>query len=760
MELKGKLLVICIALYAGSFAQLAGTYKIGSGELFTTIGKAVDSLNIAGITSSVTFQIKSGTYNERVVINNFPGESEVDTVLFISETENPDDVLIALDAPDSLNNYLFKLNGCERVTLKYLGFQTASNNYSCHVLIQNGAKFNRVEECNFNAPVGVSSAGNNGTVINSVQDGISEEYNTFCGNYIHGGNIGIHIGGKDFANKERGNSVLKNVFDQQTQAAFSTIYQQGGEFALNGVIYEQSQTAVWIASVDSAYYIYNNNIVSNGAQGLNISTHDAQSLADTMLIINNMISCPNGTALHINSSNGLAIAHNTLYNASKDHYTLELDNIENAFLINNLFVKNADSTIVRFTNEIGNVAFDNNGFHSKNGMIGLRDSGPILTFNAWQTSANTPGANSVFSNSFVFRNNGFDLTPYCGMPDVFKTTNYLDKLSKDFHGHDRDPSSCWRGAAEFILPDYHTADFSGYVTDGTDTLKSGQVIVFGDTSKDKTLLDTLSTGFISPDGSYNFNSVKYVPDYWLKVIPTNGNSGNFIESYHGSELRWDDEVSYKLSDSCSAHIQNISPRKLNTVISGDFVISGNVSTTDPGGQVEGTDPIPGLDVVLDKIPPARNTIATTQTDINGNYSFENLPEGTYLITIDYAGLPADTIYEVVLDSNSNEVVNVDYCVDTTTVIEGCMPSQVGSKEVEVLKGVNVYPNPMNNQLIVDGMDEPYTYQLVNLDGRVILNSGSVNGQQILTVENLSKGTYFVKVNSVSENVYKVFKVVK
>ena len=107
-------------------------------------------------------------------------------------------------------------------------------------------------------------------------------------------------------------------------------------------------------------------------------------------------------------------------------------------------------------------------------------------------------------------------------------------------------------------------------------------------------------------------------------------------------------------------------------------------------KTEGTDPIPGLDVVLDKIPPVGNTVATTTTDLYGNYSFGNLPEGTYVISIDYEGLPADTIYQVTLDSESDSIVDLNYCVDSLASIQGCSPGITNLNSIE-LSNVSVFP---------------------------------------------------------------------
>jgi hypothetical protein len=51
----------------------------------------------------------------------------------------------------------------------------------------------------------------------------------------------------------------------------------------------------------------------------------------------------------------------------------------------------------------------------------------------------------------------------------------------------------------------------------------------------------------------------------------------------------------------------------------------------------GDTPMPGVTVVLKD--PNGNTVATTTTDANGNYSFPNVPAGNYTVVEQQAGLP-------------------------------------------------------------------------------------------------------------------------
>ena len=149
-NIKSKLLASALLLFGmSSIAQLNGTYSIGSGGDFNTLGEAVSDLNATGISGPVKFVLKDGIFQERVVINSFSGASASDTLLIISESNDPTVTYLEFDPASYSSNYLIKLNGCERVTIRDIGFKSNSTVYSTLVKITNGASYNTIDKCSF-----------------------------------------------------------------------------------------------------------------------------------------------------------------------------------------------------------------------------------------------------------------------------------------------------------------------------------------------------------------------------------------------------------------------------------------------------------------------------------------------------------------------------------------------------------------------------------------------------------------------------------
>lgn len=82
-----------------AFAQLNGTYTLGSAGDYASFTEAATALETEGISGPVTFNVQPGTYQERVEINNVPGSSCEVSIVFAGETGSPGRV--TLQAPDA-----------------------------------------------------------------------------------------------------------------------------------------------------------------------------------------------------------------------------------------------------------------------------------------------------------------------------------------------------------------------------------------------------------------------------------------------------------------------------------------------------------------------------------------------------------------------------------------------------------------------------------------------------------------------------------
>lgn len=737
---------------------LSGDKTIGSGEDYENISAAVADLNNFGTDGHLRFIIKSGIYTERFTINNFTRVNVTDTVLFVSETGNPADVVIDIESSTLTNNFQLKLNGCEDVTFRGIKFKTTSDVYCNSIYFTSGASFNRIDNCVFEASKTVTSISDTAMVVKNDPSSSNENGNEITNNIFSGGGIGIKLSGVDINNCESGNKVIGNHFSEQVINASQITFNKNGKFEKNYIAYSGAKEAA-VFLLDSIYEISGNRIFCSpsSAAGIFVSYHDWLEVAgkDTLFIVNNMVSCGNGSALKAQQIKRAIIAHNTFYNESVTFYTLAVDQVDWTLSVNNLLVNNANNGAVQFTNDGSFVGSDYNGVYTGDGSIGLRDDGVKLNLAAWQASDLSPDPNSFFG-PIIFDDPTTDLVPICGTSrDFFFNVNYLPQLNKDINGKVRDPAGFWIGAAEFGHPRDHTIDLTGYITNGTDTIKDAIIEVYADTSSN-VMLDLILTDVVDAVGSYNFGSIQYAEGYWMKIIPQGIYESDYVKAYHNGELRWDEGGPMVSSDSCGAHEEDIYPRKLASMPVGTYSIEGTITSTSGTGKTLGTDPIPGLDVVLDRIPPSKNTVAVTQTDEFGNYVFDNLPDGIFVVTIDYEGLPADTMYEIELGEEMTDAVEKDYCVDTLSKIGDCSPPVESVLDIQLSE--NVYPNPVNDVLNVTGINGEFNLLIYDVSGKILYSDFSLIGNQKINFSEYSKGTYLIRL--VSKEIEQSIKIIK
>jgi len=127
-----------------SFAQLSGSYTIGSGGDYSNISSAVDDLALNGISGNVVFNILDGNYNEQIKIPAISGVSDTDTIIFQSQSADTSAVKIYFGANDANENWVVNLDGCSYITFKNLTFQAVGGNTDIGVVIYSDAAVNNI----------------------------------------------------------------------------------------------------------------------------------------------------------------------------------------------------------------------------------------------------------------------------------------------------------------------------------------------------------------------------------------------------------------------------------------------------------------------------------------------------------------------------------------------------------------------------------------------------------------------------------------
>ena len=158
----------------------AGTYTIGgeNGD-FSSISEAVAALNQRGISSSVTFRIRPGTYSEQVTIGKFPGNSCENPVVFESESGEKNAVLLTHPSAD----FVMKIMGADGIRIRTLNI--SGNGTLLH--IRDGADCISMED---NILRGAETEERVGTLVYAESGSNNTgDYHSYIGNTFIGGAV-------------------------------------------------------------------------------------------------------------------------------------------------------------------------------------------------------------------------------------------------------------------------------------------------------------------------------------------------------------------------------------------------------------------------------------------------------------------------------------------------------------------------------------------------------------------------------------------
>lgn len=297
------------------FTSLSGIYTIGgSSPDYINFSHAVSALKSRGIADTVIFNVRSGTYNEHILIPKIQGTYSNSQIVFRSETGDSSDVTLTYASTTLDSNYTVFLDGAERLVFRNLTLKTSSvSTYARVIVLNNGASYNRFEN---NEIVGVNT-GSTTYYQSVVYCNNRGDSNSFTGNILRNGSYGFYVETSE-------NLAQENLRIENNQF--------NNTFYLGLYLYYASHPII------TANFIYFNSTASNSARGMYLyectdsiivarndirfdkqgygimAYYCGQSSLDTGHIMNNFISAGNVTssfsAFYIYNSYGLQVVHN------------------------------------------------------------------------------------------------------------------------------------------------------------------------------------------------------------------------------------------------------------------------------------------------------------------------------------------------------------------------------------------------------------------------------------------------------------------
>lgn len=720
---------------------MSGGYVIGS-STYPTFNAAVDSLIKLGIDGPVVFEVVSGTYDEQVCVPNISGTSESNTITFEAQTPGENNVILEYASSHSDTNYIVRLDSSHHIHLSGFTFIPKGIEYRNSIEIVGNSKNISLKNNFFKTPIENKGYQIFISSFPLTTDSISNIM--IEGNYFEGGDNGIHTRG--FINQDSFFTIKNNDF--RNHSSLSIDMNWGDDISCYENTFESEifSTAFRINASKGKNYFYDNKVKT--AFGISLIGSESEAY-----IFNNILDCE-GHSLFLAQSKNVNCHNNSILNNSTIA-SLLLNKCDSIYLFDNIIQNRSEGLAIQIDSISKDISMNNNVYFSEGDTIFQYIDDKFTSLTDWQniTISGTRDPNSAVGKIEFLDTINYNLVHCSTDPALqFSSASSFDpaELANDYNGVARNPANFWPGATELTIDEGKIVKVSGFVAQGTDTLKAGTLVAYVDSSE-RQLLDQVGETTINADGSFSFDSVPALP-LWIRIYPEDT---NYLTSYHDSVIRKSQSTPLNPAD-CDGLQTDIFPRRIYPFeFDGLGTIEGYVTYADlSSSKVTAKDPIPGLDVVLDRIPPSKS-IKATVTNGDNFYSFGGLPDGTYSVTIEYEGLDADTIYVIDVVSSDPRNTDKNYCIDTTRAITDCTPPESVN---EFDAGLKLYPNPFNHQLSIQAERNIDRVRIIDLRGLVVLDEKLNASIAQVNTSHIVPAVYFIELFSGEDKVVK--KVIK
>lgn len=304
------------------------------------------------------------------------------------------------------------------------------------------------------------------------------------------------------------------------------------------------------------------------------------------------------------------------------------------------------------------------------------------------------------------------------------------------------------GWAWYNLP-LAIGSISGNVLDSTGlAVTDGEMLLYRENSN-FAKNDILARTTVDANGYYQFDSIPY-GEYRIACRADQGTYPNSLTTYVGDTTDWIQCQSVMstgpMTVAPTIHMKYHAPEVGQGTASGIILLNL--------GYTKSNDPIPGLDVVVER-NPGGTVVGGGITDIGGEFMFEDMDDGNYTIFVDIPGLhmAGSYTFDVVGGSIQDEL-------DFTVALDSIYPTGevipvVGIKETELLSAsLTASPNPYQdytNLVLALEEDAEVTLEVYNLLGAEVttlasgaMQKGRYNYQFSAADHGLGTGVYLVR----------------
>jgi len=256
-------------------------------------------------------------------------------------------------------------------------------------------------------------------------------------------------------------------------------------------------------------------------------------------------------------------------------------------------------------------------------------------------------------------------------------------------------------------------------------------------------------------GYYWFSQVR-AGNYIVRVRLT-GNSmhyGDYVPAYHENIIFWSDAANIELQDS-SLYFSEVRLQPLQNISTGTASLSGYVTYSGSSSPLmTGLD---GIEVFL--LNPDFVPVDFTITDQEGEFSFDALPSGIYVLYSEATGLFTYP-KTIEIDESGSSINNIQLQLYQEAL------GTINPEASSLIVG-QIFPNPVSDWLSLDislNNKSEIIFEVFNITGQKVLEKTEfpIEGDGCYTIKTseLPSGLYILTISLPAENIFQIQKFIK
>ena len=359
-------------VFAGS--PLNGSYVIGSAPSdFTTLKEAIDSLNSpSGISGSVIFDMKPGTYNSQNSLSEIYGVNDLYTITFRSQTGDSTDVVITADSTD----FTFRLFGADNIIFQNLTFTTDTASATI-VDLQNRSNNILFDGCIFSGNSGIGTL-----LVTANNESYAHNRLSLNNNLFLSAAVAVNV-------NDQGVVIFNNNFNGQSN--FGIQYTSYDSLLIHNNTFTSGKWAIY---GNGKYVTISGNLIIDDVQG-------AFRLMGADYVVKNNMAMVHGntsllTAVYLNLITS-KIYNNTLLKHEENAFGVTTILGDNCDFKNNIFINYNQKEIFTLQWGADGNTFDHNVYFTHGSVLGFKNGQPYPTLSDWQLGT-SQDLNSMFES--------------------------------------------------------------------------------------------------------------------------------------------------------------------------------------------------------------------------------------------------------------------------------------------------------------------------------------------------------------------------